>query len=228
MAENVDALEVRLVKSKKVLKEASKMQSKLLTRVAKQKMAMEKGHPTEAAHQEATWVLRQMTEQFDRVKSTIAHHTADIAHIEALLKDYESTDEESSSLAEGSPLRSGSRDPTTIMMRNMTLRNRDLEDIPNPPQGTATQTDSPPEATEDDSKSEKDVIAEEERIITEGGGITPITPADDRLLDQDDQQDQIRTETPSGTVTESFSQMNMDSPASTLVVSDPPGGDQEA
>ena len=35
VAENMDALEVRLVKSKKVLKEASKTQSKLLTRVAK-------------------------------------------------------------------------------------------------------------------------------------------------------------------------------------------------
>ena len=31
VAENVDALEIRLVKSKKVLKEASKMQTKLLT-----------------------------------------------------------------------------------------------------------------------------------------------------------------------------------------------------
>ena len=54
VAENMDALEVCLVKSRKVLKEASKTQSKLLTRVAKQKIALEKGHPTEAAHQEAT------------------------------------------------------------------------------------------------------------------------------------------------------------------------------
>ena len=60
VAENVDALEVHLVKSKKVLKEASKMQSKLMTRVAKQKMAQEKSHPTEA-----TRVLCQTTEQFD-------------------------------------------------------------------------------------------------------------------------------------------------------------------
>ena len=63
VAEKVDALEVRLVKSKKVLKEASKMQSKLLTRVAKQKLAWEKGHPTEVAHQEATRALCQTTEQ---------------------------------------------------------------------------------------------------------------------------------------------------------------------
>ena len=72
------------------------------------------------------------------------------------------------------------------------------------------------------------MIVEEERIITEGGGITPITPADDRPLDQDDQEDQTGAETPSGAVMESLSQMNMDSPASTLAVSDPPGGDQEA
>ena len=113
VAENVDALEVHLVKSKKVLKEASKMQSKLLTRVVKQKMAQEKSHPTEAAHQEAMRVLCQMTEQLDRVKGNIAHHTVDIAGIEALLKDCGSTEEESSSSGEGSPPSSGSRDPTT-------------------------------------------------------------------------------------------------------------------
>ena len=56
---------------------------------------------------------------------------------------------------------------------------RDVGDDPNLPQGTATQTDPLPEATEDDSESEKDVIIEEERIITEGGGITPIMLADD-------------------------------------------------
>ena len=126
VAENVDALEVCLVKSKKVLKEASKTQSKLLTRVAKQKLALEKGHPTEAAHQEAARVLCQMTEQLERARNTIAQHTVDIAHIEALLKDCKSTDEEFSSSGESSPLRSGSGDPTAATLkvnrRNMTLR----------------------------------------------------------------------------------------------------------
>ena len=65
VAENVDALEGRLAKGKKVLKEATKAQSKLLTRVAKQKMAQEKSHPTEAAHKEARKALRQATEQLD-------------------------------------------------------------------------------------------------------------------------------------------------------------------
>ena len=73
-----------------------------------------------------------------------------------------------------------------------------------------------------------DVIIEDERIIIEGRGVTPITPADDQLLDQDDQEEGTRAKTPSGVVTESLSQMNMDSPTSTLVVSDPPGGNQEA
>ena len=65
VAKNVDALEVRLVKSNKVLKGASKTQSKLLTRVAKQKLALEKGHPTEVAHEEAARVLYQTTEQLE-------------------------------------------------------------------------------------------------------------------------------------------------------------------
>ena len=54
-----------------------------------------------------------------------------------------------------------------------------------------------------------------------------MTLADDRLLDQDDQEEGTGAETPSGVVTESLSQMNMDSLTSTLVVSDPPGGGQE-
>ena len=141
-------------------------------------------------------------------------------------------DERSSSSGESSPLRSGSRDPKAATPQGQEdehdIEMRDVGDVPNPPQGMATQTDPLPEATEDDSESEKDVIIEEERSITEGGGVTPITPADDRLLDQDDQEDQTGAKTPSGVVTELLSQMNMDSPTSTLVVSDPPGGNQEA
>ena len=107
----------------------------------------------------------------------------DIAHLEALLKDCESTDEESSSSGEGSPLESGSRDPTTASPQGQEeehdIEMRDVGDVPNLPQGTATQTDPLPEATENDSGSVKDVIIGEERIITEGGGVTPITQADD-------------------------------------------------
>ena len=233
MAKNVDALEIRLVKSKKVLKEASKMQTKLLTHVVKQKLALEKGHTTKVAHEEATRALHQMTKQLDRARAAIAKHTVDIAHIEALLEDCESTDEDSSSSGESSPLESGSGDPPAATSQGQQedehdIEMRDVGDDSNPPQGMATQTDPLPEATGDDSKSEKDVIIEDERIIIEGRGVTPITPADDQLLDQDDQEEGTRAKTPSGVVTESLSQMNMDSPTSTLVVSDPPGGNQEA
>ena len=92
VAENVDALEVRLVKSRKLLKEASKTQTKLLTCVAKQKLALEKGHSTKVAHDEAARALSQMTEQLDWVRATIAKHTVDIANIKALLENCESTD----------------------------------------------------------------------------------------------------------------------------------------
>ena len=97
VAENVDALEVHLIKSRRLLKEASKTQTKLLTHVVKQKLALEKGHPTKVAHDEAAKVLSQTTEQLDQVRATVAKLTVDIAHIEALLEDCESTDEESSS-----------------------------------------------------------------------------------------------------------------------------------
>ena len=126
VAENVDALEVCLVKSKKVLKEASKMQTKLLTRVAKQKLALEKGHPTEAAHEEVAKALCQMTEQLDQARATVAKHTVDIAHIKALLKDCKSTDEESSSSGESSPQSQGQGTPQwpphKVRRRNTTLK----------------------------------------------------------------------------------------------------------
>ena len=191
-------LEVGLLKGKKVLKEATKAQSKMLS---KQKMAQEKSHPTEAVHQEDTKVLHQATEQLDRVRGTIAHHTVEIAHIEALLKNCESTEEESSSPEEGSPLRSGSRDSTAATQQGHDnehdIEMKDVGNAPNPPQGTATQTDPPPKATEDDLESavdEDDV--KDEWITIEGGGVTPITPADDQLLDLDDQEDQTRAKTP--------------------------------
>ena len=134
-------------------------------------------------------------------------------------------EEESSSPEEGSPLRSGSRDSTTATQQGHDdehdIKMRDVGDVPNPPQGTATQTDPPPETMEDDPESKKDVVVEDKRIIIEGGGVTPITPADDQLLDLDDQEDPTGAETPSRAVTESLSQMNMDSPTSTLTVSDP-------
>ena len=186
----------------KLLKEASKTQTKLLTYVAKQKLALEKGHSTKVAHDEAARALSQTTEQLDRVRATVARHTADIAHIEALLEDCKSMDEDSSSSGESSRQESGSGDPPVATPQGQEEEEHDIEmrdvgDDPNPPQGTATQTDPPPEATGGDSKSDKDIIIEDKRIIIEGGGVTPIMPADDRLLDQDDQEEGTRAKTPS-------------------------------
>ena len=95
--ENVDALQMHLVKSKKLLKEASKSQTKLLTQLMKQKMALEKTCLSKKARDETSQVLSQTTEQLDRARTTVAKHTANIMHIKALLEDCESADEESSS-----------------------------------------------------------------------------------------------------------------------------------
>ena len=97
VAENVDALKMCLVKSKKLLKEASKSQSKLLTRLTKQKMTLEKTRLSKKVRDKTSKALSQTTAQFDQARTTIAKHTADIVHIEALLEDCESADDESSS-----------------------------------------------------------------------------------------------------------------------------------
>ena len=110
VAENVDMLEVHLIKSKKLLKEASKTQTKLLTHLAKQKMTLEKTHLSKKAHDKTSKALSLTTEQLDRARTTIATQTANIVHIEALLKDCKSTEEESSSSWENSALEPGSGD----------------------------------------------------------------------------------------------------------------------
>ena len=202
VAENVDALEVRLIKSKKLLKEASKTQTKLLTHIAKQKLTFEKSHLSKAARDETSKALSQTTKRLDRVRTTITIHTADIIHIEALLEDCESTDEESSSSGESSAPGSGSGDPQAATPQGQEeedehdIEMKDVEDDPNLPPPLeqdddlplvpATQTDPLPEDNGEDAESDKDVIIEDERIVIETGGATPITPADNQLLDQDD------------------------------------------
>ena len=114
-----------------------------------------------------------------------------------------------------------------------------MEDDPNPPPPSeqdvdllpapvqAAQSDPPPRGEEDREgmRDNRDIIIEDERIIVKAGGATPITLAEDQLLD-----DQVGTgaETPSGAVTESLLQMNMDSPATSQVASDPPDEGQDA
>ena len=65
VAENVDALKVRLVKCKKILKQANKTHGKLLTQMAKLKETQEKGLPTKAMHAEATEALHQVADQLE-------------------------------------------------------------------------------------------------------------------------------------------------------------------
>ena len=112
-----------------------------------------------------------------------------------------------------------------------------MGDDPNPPPPSeqdddplpvpAAQTDPPPEDNGDREhlRDNRDIIIEDKRIIIEAGGTTPITLAEDQLLD-----DQVGTgaETPSGAVTKSLSQMNMDSPTTSQVASDPPDEGQDA
>ena len=136
VAENVDTLEVCLIKSKKLLKETSKTQTKLLTCLAKQKMTLEKMHLSKKAHDETSKVLSQTTKQFDRVRTNITTHTADIVHIEALLEDCESTDEESSTPGESSTPEPGSGDPPAANPQGQEeedphdIKMRDVEDAP--------------------------------------------------------------------------------------------------
>ena len=105
------------------------------------------------------------------------------------------------------------------------LLEQDDDPLPVPVQ--AAQSDPPHRGKEDweGARDDRDVSIEDKRIIVEAGGTTPITPAEDQLLD-----DQVGTgaETLSGVVTKSLSQMNVDSPATSQVASDPPDEGQDA
>ena len=243
VAENVDALEVCLIKSKKLLKEASKTQTKLLTHLAKQKIILEKTNLSEKARDETSNVLCQRTEQLDWGRTTVTTHTADITHIKALLEDCESMDGESSFSGENSAPEPGSGDPPTATPQGQeeedphNIKMRDVEDnphLPPPPEQDddqllppVAQTDPLPEDNGDreDTEDSPDVIVEDERIVVETGGATPIMPAEDQLLDN---QAGTGAETPSGAVINLLSQMNMDSPTTPLVASDPLGEGQDA
>ena len=102
----------------------------------------------------------------------------------------------------------------------------DDEDDSNPPQGMATQTDPPTVEVEEDLRAVGGVdpmTPGEEHITMEGGGTTPITQADDKLLEEyNDLLDNLNgAATLSGIVTESLSQMNMGSPMHTPLTNDP-------
>ena len=248
VAENVDTLEMRLVKSKKLLKEASKTQMRLLTHLTKQKMTLEKVHLSKKTRDGTHKVLSLTTTQLDQARTTVTQHTADITHIESVLEDCESTDEESSSSEESAASEPGvNDDPPAAAPQDHEDKNppgelhdiemRDVGDDPNPvpppEQGDdplpvpVPQSDSPSKDKEDgdDTKGNPDVIVEDERIIIKMVGATLITPAEDRLLDD---QGGTGAETPSRAVTESLSQMSMGSPTAEPEVSDPPEESQDA
>ena len=113
VAENMDALKVRLAKSRKLLKEASKTQARLLTHLTKQKITLEKTHNSKKTRDETQEALSQTTEQLDWARTTVAQHTTDITHIESKLKECESTDEESSYSEESGDPEPGAQDPPT-------------------------------------------------------------------------------------------------------------------
>ena len=95
------------------------------------------------------------------------------------------------------------------------------DDDPLPVLAQAVQSNPPhrSEGNREGVRDDRDVIVKDERIVIKAGGTTPITLAEDQLLDD---QGGTGAKTPSGAVTKSLSQMNMDSPAASQVASDPP------
>ena len=148
VAENVDVLEMRLLKSKKLLKEASKSQPKLLTWLTKQKMTLEKSHLSQKVCDETMKMLSQTTAQLDQARTTVTKDTADITHIEALLEDCESADEESSYSGGSADPEPGAKDPPAITPQGREdphdIEMKDVEEDPNPPPLTEQDDDPLP------------------------------------------------------------------------------------
>ena len=246
VAENVDALEVCLSKSRKLLKEAMKIQARLLTHLTKQKITLEETHISKKTRDETQEVLSQTTQQLDRARTTVAQHTTDIIHIESKLEECESTDEESSYSEESVDPEPRAQDPLTATPQgreegedphNIEMEDAGNDPIPLPPleqdddplpvTTQATLSGSPLEGDSGrgDVIDDRDVIVKEERIIMGMGDATPITPAEDQLLD-----DHIVTgaETPSGAVAELLSQMSVGSTAIPRAAGSPPNESQDA
>ena len=222
VAENIDALQVHLVKCKKILKQANKTHGKLLIQMAKLKETQEKSLPTEVAHVKATAALHQMADQLEQMRETISSHTEEIAHIKKLLKEREFSEDSSSQEDDPTP-GPGLGDPT----QQEDVKMEDDKGDSNPPQGTATQTDPPTVEAEENLEAVGGVdpmTPGEDQITMEGGGTTPIILADDKLLmEYDNLLDNLTgATTPLGIVTESLSQMNMGSPTHTSLTDHPP------
>ena len=101
------------------------------------------------------------------------------------------------------------------------------DDVPLSVPAQAVQSDPPHRGEEDGEgmRDNRDVIVKDERIVVEAGGTTPITLAEDQLLDD---QGGTGAKTPSRAVAKSLSWMNVYSPAASQVASDPPNEGQNA
>ena len=189
------------------------MHSKLLTKMAELKQVKEENLPDNVECEKAREAMQQAHDQLERVRDTITHHTKEISGIKALLKEKESSGEESSSPSDY--LSPGPMNPIDATQEE-DVKMEDIKDISNPPQGTATQTD--PIAEEVENKPIVDggmdlMTPSGNQPIMEGGGTTPISPEDDKLLEyNDEEENQAGAVTPSGVIVESLSQLNMDSP----------------
>ena len=117
---------------------------------------------------------------------TVAQHTTDIARIESLLEDCESTDEESSFSGESVNPEPGAEDLPAAILQGQeeeephNIKMKDVKYDPNPPPPfergddllpvsvQAAQSDPPPEDNEGrgDLRDNRDVIVEDERIAS--------------------------------------------------------------
>ena len=207
---------------------------------------LEKAHISKKAWDETQKALSQTTEQLDQARTTVAQHTADITHIESKLEECESMDEESSYSEESDDLEPRAQDPPTATQQgreeeedphDIKMEDVGNDPIPTPPweqdddplpvPAQAVQSNPPHRGEEDweGMRDDRDVIVEDKRIVVEAWGTTPITLAEDQLLDD---QGGTGAKTPSGAVAESLSWMNVDSPAALQVASDPPNEGQNA
>ena len=135
VAENVDALQVCLVKCIKILKQANKTHGKLLTWMARLKETQEKSLPSEAVYAEAMEALCQAAEQLEQMRETISSHTEEIAYIKKLPKERESSQDSSSQEDNPTP-GSGLGNPS----QQEDVEMEDVKGNSNLPQGMATQT----------------------------------------------------------------------------------------
>ena len=99
--------------------------------------------------------------------------------------------------------------------------------LKNQPPGTGTETNPPTEEADDQlgTVGGTDLATPGRDQPGMEGGITPITPEDDKLLEYGE-EDLSGAVTPSRAVAESLSKINMDSPAPPM--GDLPGGNQDA